>query len=464
MIGRLFRRYLDEMVITPTELLHNARELKRLADKDRLLMSAVDSIATLQAPGGGDEAKARRDFLHSSWDQMVARARRAAPEKPPKQRKLVDLASMAAKAGTDADFQCLVLMAAQLLEQRAWLAKLDMVMNWAAEDCASPHMAAIDGLVADILIPAQAIQDLLGFQANLGTALCHICDLAEGKAEPAKFACESFAVVNQLFTAGRLPQAREALLNRVARELRGTNPLSRNQPDQEYEAFVRVLNRVVDYQGIVGGPAMADAMAQRYVRFHNMGGIPGMVNAVDEISGILGDGCRIALYLTALVELPRAAASFGPALLGKLAELARSRQHIDFWVPSRLPPRERMAALTECHRAIRGALALPEGLKADLASRADAVLASYLEDDQVIEKIDRPEDPLAFRALRLVKFCSSGVLIAGKSLDMAQQRVLSHLRQPQFEEKFLASIPDPGQAERHLREFHRLLMESGFKP
>ncbi len=45
---------------------------------------------------------------------------------------------------------------------------------------------------------------------------------------------------------------------------------------------------------------------------------------------------------------------------------------------------------------------------------------------------------------------------------MAHQRILTHLRQPQFEAKFLASIPDPTQAERHLREFHRLLVESGF--
>ncbi len=462
-MGRLFRRYLDEAVITPTELLHNARELKRLGDKDRLLMSAVDSIATLQAPGGGEEAKARREFLYKSWDQLFARARQAAPEKPPKEKTLKELSAAAAKAGGDKDFRCLVLMSARLLDQRAWLAKLDTVLGWVAEEDAPPWMEALDGLIADLLMPAQAIQDLLGFQQNLGAALCHICDLAEGTAQAAKFASDAFTAVNQLFSAGRLPQARGALVSRVTRELRSTNPLSRNEPEQEYETFVHILNRLVSHQGVLGGPAMADSMTQRYVRFHNMGGIPGMVNAVDEITGILGDGCRTVLYLTALVELPRATASFGPDLLRRLGELARGREHINAWVPLRLPPRDRMAALTQCHQAICGSAALPDRLKADLAGRADAVLASYLEDDQVIEKIDKPEDPLAFRALRLVKFCASGVLIAGKSLDMAHQRVLGHLRQPQFEEKFLASIPDASQAERHLREFHRLLMESGFK-
>jgi hypothetical protein len=92
------------------------------------------------------------------------------------------------------------------------------------------------------------------------------------------------------------------------------------------------------------------------------------------------------------------------------------------------------------------------------------VLANYLKDEEVIEKIDKPGDPLALRALRLIKFCCSGALIQGKSLNLAHKRVLDHLRQPQFEEKFLSSIPDKSQAEAHLREFHRLLMSLDFKP
>ena len=76
--------------------------------------------------------------------------------------------------------------------------------------------------------------------------------------------------------------------------------------------------------------------------------------------------------------------------------------------------------------------------------------------------MDKPDDPLAMRAIRLVKFCGSGVLIEGKSLNMAKARVVEHLRQKQFEEKFVASMPDPSQGEKHLRDFHRLLVECGF--
>lgn len=461
-IGRLFRHYLDEAVITPTELLHNARELKRLGDKGRLVMSAVDQVAGLQAPGGGDEAKARRDFMYKSWDQLYARARNAMPEKPPKSSTFKGLLAAARKTSEDEDFQCLLLMSVQLLELRGWLPKLDKVLAWAAEEDAGPHFALIDGLIADLMMPGPAVQDLLGYQPNLGNALCHLCDLAEGKAEPAKFASESFTVVNRLFAEGRLPQAQETLRNRVTRELRGSHPLSRNEPEREYEMFVQVLTRLVNYQGVVGGEAMAEALLQRCVRLQSMGGISGIVYAIDEVAATLGDGCRYTFFLLELAKISREDASFAPMLARRFADLADNWQHIDRWAPLRLPPRERMAAVTACNLAINQTAALPDGLKAELAKRTDTMLASYLEEGKVIEKIDNPEDPLAFRALRLVKFCNSGVLITGKSLDLARQRVLDHLRQPQFEAKFLASIPDQAQAERHLREFHRLLVGSGF--
>jgi hypothetical protein len=462
-IGRLFRRYLDEALITPLELLHNGREMKRLADKDRLLMSAVDQISALQAPQGGAEAKQRRDFLHRSWEQLSVRAVRVTPPKPSRDLTLKALSDLAAKLGDEPEFQVKGLMAAQLLEQRSWMGKLDQLLRWQAEPDLPALNEAIDGWIADILMPAEALQDLLGFQPNLGLALCQICDLANGQAEPAKFASESFTAVNRLFAAHRLPQAREALLNRVARELRSVNPLSRNEPSQEYEVYVTLLGRLISYQGVTGGPVMADALTQRHTRFHNMGGVAGVLYAVSEIASSLKDRCRITHYLLALAGHKRLNDEHGPMILRKLTELARGGHALKDWVPLRLSVPDRMAALTACHRAISACQAIPDELKVELATTTDTVLANYLQDDQVIEKIDRPEDPLAFRALRLVKFCCSGALIAGKSLDLANQRVLGHLRQAQFEEKFLASIPDQGQAERHLREFHRLLMQSGFK-
>lgn len=461
-IGRLFRAYLDEVLITPTELLHHAREMKRLGDKGNLLMNAVDQISALQAPGGGEEAKARRDFLHRSWDQLFARARNAASEKVAKALTFAEIVTRAGKSSEDKLFQARVLMAEQLLEQRGWAGKLDKVLRWAAEEGADTHMVLLDGVIADLLIPAESIQDLLGFQPNLSAALIQMCNLAEGKAEMAEASSETFTTLNKLLAAGKLPETQEALFSRVHRELRSANPLSRNEPSQEFEAYLRVLNRLVGASGVTGGPLMAEALTHRFVRNQNVGGQAGLQNAIDDLPLDLAGRCRGIVYLMSLVEAPRIAEKFKDHILRKLGYWVDDGG-IDDWVAAKLPPPERMTALTHCYRAITQNQTLPEKLRADLANAADTVLVGYLEHSGVIEKIDKPEDPLAFRALRLVKFCGSGVLIKGKSLALAQKRVLGHLRQPNFEEKFLSSIPDKTQAEKHLREFHKLLVESGFK-
>lgn len=462
-IGRLFRAYLDEVLLTPTELLHNAREMKRLADKGSLLMNAVDQISRLQAPQGGEEGKVRRDFLHRSWDQLWNRARNAAPEKTPKALTLAEVMAQAGNSGEEAYYQARVLISAMLLDKRGWMAKLDRVLYWAAEEGAEKHMALLDGLIADLLIPAEAIQDLLGFQTNLASALGQMCDLAGGKAEEPKGAAESFGILNRLFAGGSLPESQESLFSRVARELRSTNPLSRNEPAREFEAFLKLMNRLIAFEGLTGGPAIAEALTHRYVRGQSVGGQAGLQNAIDDVSLELGGRARATIYLMNLLGAPKTVELFGEQITRKLTRYAEDRGGIDDWVPSRLSPPDRMGALTRCNKAIHASKILPDKLRTDLAVTTDNVLVDYLEHSGVIEKIDKPEDPLAFRALRLVKFCSSGVLIKGRALEMAHKRVLGHLRQANFEEKFLSSIPDKSQAEKHLREFHKLLVESGFK-
>jgi hypothetical protein len=462
-IGRVFRRYLNELTLTPTELLHSAREMKRLGDKGQLLFSAIDNIATVQARVSGEDGKARRDFLSRSWEAAVARARKAEPSKPPPAK--AHLAELMRAAGGDAaerDFRCRALMTPLLMETRDWGGKLDTALAWAAEAEDVPQMALVDGVVADLMMSAQLIQDLLGFQANLGAALSRMCDLAEGKTEPAEGAPAAFAEIDRLLGRRLLPQTRAVLLSRIARELRGTNPLSQNEPGREFEMFVQVTERLITYQGVVGGGASAEAVAQRHMRLQNIGGAAGLLQAVDGVARLLGDGCRQTQYIVALAESP-AVATLGDAAADALIRLGRSATTMDAWAPKRLAPRDRMAALAACNKAITATTALPVEVRTDIAGLTDAVMVRYLEDENIIEKIDKPDDSLALRAIRLVKFCGSGVLIPGQSLERARRRVIGHLRQPQFEERFLASIPDPAQAERHLREFHRLLVESGFR-
>ncbi|TAN56094.1 MAG: hypothetical protein EPN20_19315, partial [Magnetospirillum sp.] len=349
-----------------------------------------------------------------------------------------------------------------LLEKRSWFGKLDMLIAWGAEPAAVDHMPVIDGIVADLMVPAQVIQDLLGFQSNLSSALCQIVNLTEGKAEAAKFAPQTFTELNRLFAEGRLPQTRDVLLARVVREVGGTNPLSRNDPAQEYEMFHKMLHRLVDKDTVTGGPPLAESLLQRGSRVLNSGGATvAAPQALQLLLGALADGCvRLQFLLTLCAS--SLGKSMGEVLTEVLDAHVRRSTHIDQWVAVRLPPPARMAALTAANKALKSCPVLVDEFKKPLADLIDEVMVRYLTEEGIIEKVDKPDDPLAARAVRLVKFCGAGVLIEGKSLNMAKARVIEHLRQKQFEEKFVASCPDPSQGDKNLREFHKLLVECGF--
>lgn len=465
-LGRLLRRYLDEVVVSPSELLHSGAEMKRFGDRGTLLFSSIDRISTLQAAASGEDGKARRDFLSKMWDEGMARARRFVASKPATPKTFADVLKGVAKGGDDHPYLCLSLMALRLLETRSWIGKLDILLGWAdevqAEAEPGPALALMDGIVADILNSAQLIQDLLGYQANLGAALCSLADLAEGKAEAAKFAPETFKGLNALFAKGVLPQARQVLLDRVVRELGGQNPLSRNEPKQEYEVCHKVMHRLVSHRGVLGGPETAEAVIHRVSRIHTHLGSVGAGQAVELALAALADNVLRVQFLLALGDAP-VGRGMGRALTDLLVGRVQGAKGIDSWVPVRMPPPERMAGLAAANRSLLACQTVEVELRRDLAGVVDDILAAYLVDEGVIEKIDKPDDPLALRAIRLIKFCGSGVLIEGKSLNLARARVIDHLRQPQFEEKFLASVPEAGKGEKHLREFHRLLVETGFR-
>jgi hypothetical protein len=62
----------------------------------------------------------------------------------------------------------------------------------------------------------------------------------------------------------------------------------------------------------------------------------------------------------------------------------------------------------------------------------------------------------------LVQFCSSGVLIEGKSASMARKRVVGYLKQPNFTDKLVDDIKDMTAKEGTIRDFYALLQRSGF--
>jgi hypothetical protein len=304
-----------------------------------------------------------------------------------------------------------------------------------------------------------ALKDLLGPSRSFGDAVLLHIDLAMGKANGNRGAAQDVLdLLNPLFSAGLLPKAQFVLFDYIARELKSANALSRQ--DDGADQLVQILDRLLNAEGVVFGQPMVEALVERGARVRNVGGSRAFGEGVEEIVSCLAPGWRRLAFLSDVTQNDRAA-----GIETELAELTRKTvadmRGLRAFCGPEAKPREKMALVTRMHDKV-GRSNFVEDLKHHLSEKLDTGLAEYLTREKVIERIDNPDLHLRQRAYMLVKFCSSGVLIEGKSATMARKRVVSYLRQPNFTDHLVDDLQDSGEKEGTLRDFYALLQRSGF--
>ena len=461
-VNRVFRTYLDKAVLTPTELMHSYKELKRLQDKDTLVPSAVDRVAQLQTKAGEQDAKSRGKEIFKSIDDISARARRVERLKLPKLDGL--FSDVLAKLGAmdeheDRDYLAMVVLSRDLIDVRNWVGKLERLCALAVAD-PDPHaVEMLDGVIADVL-GSNVVQDVLGWQPGLGGAIIAMFDLADGRMAAVKSdAGESAEVLNRLFGEKKLPVSRGILLDRAHRQIRSPNPLCRNDAAKELDEFKRLLARTLCPAGLVCGAETADALTGRYAHMVEQGGAAGRKEAINTVFRLMPDQATGLIYLCELARSSFAAEHMADILA--VMEVVFRCRIIGDLCQRTLSPKERMLRATNAHRVVT-ASAFPPELKTRLAEFIDGILERYLIDEQIIEKLDNQDSPLRERAVRLVQFCAAGVLPEGKAMMRARHRILALLRMPNFDSHFLDGFTDPQQAQHALRDFHQLLIKAGF--
>lgn len=461
--NRLLRNYMEKVFVTPTEVMHNYKEMKRLQEKDNLLPSAVDRVAFLQTRDSQGDSKTRRDEIFKSLDEMSAKARRADGMKLPKLngafKDMYDRVAQMAAEPTEADYLAMVVLSRDLIDVRSWAGKLERLCTLATAEGDSHALALLDGVIADVL-GANVVQEILGFQPSLAAAICAMVDLSEGRFVSDKSELgESAAQLNTLFLEQKLPQSRGVLIDRAHRHLRSPNPLYRNDPSKERSAFSQVLVRLMGPDGPLFGPETAEALTIRFARMVEEGGATGRTAAIANCVNLMPDLACAVMYLSDL-----AASSLGPDhmqdIMGHFQRVMGcvSMTHL---CQRGLSPKDKMIRATAAHRSVQRS-PFPAAIQVKLCEHLDGILERYLIEEQIIEKLDHHESALRDRAVRLVQFCAAGVLPEGRAMTRARERILNLLRQPQFDAHFVNGITDPAKAQKALRDFHLLLVRAGF--
>lgn len=468
-IGRLFRKYLEKVILTPTELIHSAKALKRVQEVDTLFPPAIDRVATLQAKAAEIDSRARRDEIYKAVSQMTQRARRTEeiPNLPSLRHN--DFARLVSEATAlappeEGEYFVLVVLSRDLMQHNSWLAKLDRLASLTLPDLPAATLALLDGVYADLFGVPSALQEILGPRTNLADAVIAIADLCEGKlaAEATPDLAEAMRLINRLIAAGRLPETRTSLLDRLQRQLAGGQPLARNEPGQESEALRKVATRLFGAEGLLGGPVMAAALTKRAVLLQEAGGKTGLRKAVEAMTALLPDSLTRIVYLRALT------ASDLAEDIGETIEECVAREvkvdGIDRLVSPRLSPTDKMRRVTRLYEEIGKAEAWAADLRRSLQSHLDRILVGFLESRGIIEKLDDPKARLRDRAIRLLEFSAAHLLPDGSEAHrIARDRIVGILRQPNFELHFIEGITSPAEAETVLRQLHGLLAKGGFR-
>ena len=336
-------------------------------------------------------------------------------------------------------------------------------MGYIRPDQRKEALALLDGVLADIFGVATALQDILGYQKNLAEAICAIVDLCEGRFSAEKSDVkEQISAIAPLIADGRLTEARTSLMDRMLRQLASAQPLSRNDPSCEGDAFRRVALRLLRPDGLIGGSDTAEALTRRFVFMQETGGKVGLRLAVGGVVGVVTDPTFAVAYLLQLAD-----SSLGEELS---VEIVKSLRHvigvrtIDSLVSADTPIQQTLLHATAIYNKISTAAMLPEDERQNLLEHLDQLLCRYLKRKGVIEKLDSPKAVLRERATRLIEFCAGGLLPEdSKAAEIARGRVGSLLKQPNFEVRFVEGLNDAVSRDEALRVFYALLSRAGFR-
>ena len=465
-MARVLRQYFDKQVITPVEMLHNHRELKRVADFESLMPSAVGRVATIQAkdnPTGGD-AKARTNAMFEWANKITEMARSVAetPNLPKLETESLDscLAKVERALPPDRTIHTgMVILSQVTITTRNWLGKIEQLLGML--DNAKHPIAAriIDPIIADCLTSTDAIRDLLGRQSNLSNALISLVDLARGQMKVDATGDQAFIVsLNRHFgTTGLLPESREAVIESIRRQLRSRAPMSHGERSQQREAYRKVVLHVMGTQGaILGGAAMADAIILGNSRFVEEGGETGRKLALSSAPAIMEAPADRARLILAILQGTLAREQGETLIQQVMAIIRRSQKFPDLVKPEQTPP-ERLRSVALLQDSLMTTNLIPEPQRTSYIEKLDDLLTDFLNDTGFIAKLDDPSASVRLRAMRLVQFAASGVLTSGKAKTMLRDRLNAHVKQPDFSRKFVTDLADQNQHGPALADFNTLL-------
>ena len=468
-IGRLLREFCDMMLLTPTELIYTHRALTKLNDMDSLLPSAVDRIAKVQARKTGENGKDRNKNLYKIVEAVIDRARRSEiidMKDMPFSRLVLAVESTVPKEGQQ--HAVMTALTKKLSGAMIWDGKIEILLDLIDDGDLSPWSASLlDSVIAELLDMPKVLRELMGNQPDLVHALEILIGLSRGNYTPKKWDTPNIHKLAAIMAAKPMPACKQILGECVARQLSSKNPLTRGNKKDEEKALEVILESLLDGHDFVGGRGTLDAVTRRFSRDPDGGMDPKspedtLAAILDIIKKSVSPIYQLRGQIKCLLDLSRT--DFGKRNIKEIVRhLGLAMNNVNELYDLtyyRLPVRKRMADVSDLQK-IALECDLPGKVNEALAAKLDEIFCVFLEQEQIIQKLDNPNDTLSARAVRLLQFCASGILTQGNAQKLAGEAVLAYLRQPNFVETYTEGAKNDAEKDEMIRQLHKLIAASG---
>ncbi|MEI6985519.1 MAG: hypothetical protein WCK65_05270, partial [Rhodospirillaceae bacterium] len=459
LIGQILRPYLDAHCLIPSELLHGSQQLRQLLDQRQMVEAALDRVAALQGLISGQEPRTRRAALHAALQAVVRRVKSADAVLAGVPRHLTAVAAYsngtiehAARFGPGLALAALV---RDLAGITGWVAKFDHLLGLVRQQSASPLRDAIDSVLGDALMSEAALRELIGQRVTLGATLCRLLETIEGRVPMDANRADRLGTISHLCRQDRLPMVRAAVIERIRRQLKGTESLSPGQSDRETGQFRTLLLGLLTAEGVIGGQPMAVALTLRYARRFKEGGANGLRRAVTTISDSLPDLTARVHYL-AVVASPGMVIQIGDEVITSLDAALGSDALVEVLVFGSAD------CVATYHSLIRASAvivncALHESVRGQLAGQVRRVVDEYAVSGRLLSRLDALVPGTARQAVRLVDLVYSGLISGPGALVAIRDRLFELVRRPEFEDELAKLKGTLGSAPIDISRLHAVI-------
>lgn len=270
-MNRVLREFLDHLMITPTELLHNYSYQKKL-DSMGLIAGAVAQLAQAQSGAGHGDIRGRIDEIYKLVNQIMYKAqetmaeRKRIPVLVEGQYATLCRRIEAVFPDQDRAYMIKTALTTYLNGAGSLGAKLEQIAKLVTDDVNKAQVAHLDDLIADILGSGSIVQDMLGEQPSLGAALGILVDMVLNQLDITKVkkATPSLVMIHGLLNGRGMPSSKAVLLDRLRREFTSAKPLVRtNDPTVARETLNALIAKLAPNGQHVFGPEFEESAAKR---------------------------------------------------------------------------------------------------------------------------------------------------------------------------------------------------------